>query len=410
MKLWIRLLVGVIIGLGVGILVPLAGGDSASVLRVITRIVVNIGRYALFPMVFFGVVAGLRELHAEQRTGFVLVKMVALAAATTVLLVVVGTLTMLVLSPQRIPPIYQEALVPSVPTVPELLQSVFPRNLFAVFASSGSFLLPLYALGLILGLILTDENAGGGPIAELCESGSSVFYRLNALVVDVLAVGLVVVVTLWVVDVRSVTDLRLFMQLIWVIVGVGAVFVVVVYPVALYFLTERSSPFSWLFGVLPAFLVAFFSGDGYFSLGTLTRVTKENHGVSRSVAAVTLPLGGLFARAGSAMVVAASFLMVLRSYTALEVAFGQVVWLVAAGAGVSLLLGATPGVAVLVGLSSLAGSFGRGMEEIYLILIPVLPIITGVAVVVDVATNSFITVLIGHSERHRRAVDPLDFA
>lgn len=410
MKLWIRVLLGAAIGGLLGVIIPIAGGDTAQTLGVVTQIIVNIARYALFPLVLFGVATAIQELAAEGRAGWVILKLVGLVAATTLLLVVVGTVIMLVLSPQRIPPIYQEAIVPPVPTIPGLLAATFPRNLFAVFASDGSFLLPLYALGFILGLILTDESAGGGPIADVCESGSTVFYRLNSLVVDILGIGLTVVVALWLIEVRGVDDLQLFMQLIWVIAGVGAFFVLIVYPVLLFLLAERYSPLAWLFGVMPAAIAAFFSGDGYFAMGTLTRVSKENHGVSRSIAGVTLPLGLLLARAGSAMVTAASFLMVLRSYTALEITGSQVVWLITAAAGISLLLGSSPGAAVLVGLSALAGSFGRGMEEIYLIVIPVLPIITGIAVVVDAATNSFITVLIAHSERHRRLVDPLDFA
>lgn len=409
MKLWIRLLAGAGIGVFLGVVLPLSGGDTVATLAVISRIVVNIGRYALFPLVFFGLASGIRELNGERRIGWVFLKTIGLVVVSTVLFVLVGTLLILALAPERIPPIYQETAVPQIPSVAELLESTFPRNLFAVFAAEGSFLLPIYVLAIVLGLILADERSGGGAIAELVDSGSSVFYRLNSIVVDLLAIGLVIVTTLWVTSLRSVADLRLFLPLAWVLIGAGGFFVLIVYPLALFLLADRASPFAWLFGTLPAAIVALFAGDGYFALGTLSRVQHENLGVSRSVGAVTLPLGVLIARAGTAMVISASFLMVLRSYTALEVTFGQVLWLILTGSGVSLLLGSAPGAAVLVGLSALSAAFGRGMEEIYLILIPVMPLITGIAVLLDVATNSFITTLVAHTERHRHIVDTRDF-
>ena len=64
---------------------------------------------------------------------------------------------------------------------------------------------------------------------------------------------------------------------------------------------------------------------------------------------------------------------------------------------------------MLVGLSVLANGYGQGLEEIYLILLPALPILTGIAVLVDTITSGCIAFLIAQWERKRRIVDPLDF-
>jgi Na+/H+-dicarboxylate symporter len=109
------------------------------------------------------------------------------------------------------------------------------------------------------------------------------------------------------------------------------------------------------------------------------------------------------------MVIAAAFLTVLRSYTALEISAGQVIWIMGAALLLSFLLGSVPGTTVLVGLSVLARGYGQGMEEVYLILLPALPLLTGIAVVVDTMTSACISFLVGQWERKRRIVDPLDF-
>ena len=76
---------------------------------------------------------------------------------------------------------------------------------------------------------------------------------------------------------------------------------------------------------------------------------------------------------------------------------------------VSFLLGAVPGSTVLVGLSVLARVFGQGIDEIYLILLPALPILTGIAVLTDTVTAAFVSFIVAQWERKRRIVDVLDF-
>ena len=69
MKLWMRILIGSVVGIVLGLYLPLAGGDTLGVIGRITEIVISIGRYALFPLVFFGVAIGVFELRSDRITG-----------------------------------------------------------------------------------------------------------------------------------------------------------------------------------------------------------------------------------------------------------------------------------------------------------------------------------------------------
>jgi Na+/H+-dicarboxylate symporter len=160
--------------------------------------------------------------------------------------------------------------------------------------------------------------------------------------------------------------------------------------------------------VAPA-ITALFSGDSYFTVGPLTRAAKENFGISREIAAPVISLATLIAKSGSAMVIAATFITVLRSYTALEIGLLQVLWIMGSSFLFSFLLGRVPGATVLVGLSVLSQSYGQGMNDIYLIVLPALPILTGIAVLVDTMTAALASFFVGVWERKRRIVDPYDF-
>jgi Na+/H+-dicarboxylate symporter len=247
------------------------------------------------------------------------------------------------------------------------------------------------------------------PATDVVDSAARVFYRLNSWVVEALAVGMIAISAFYVMRIRTVSDIGLFGPLLLVVAAIAALFVLVVLPLLVFLLGDRYSPFAWLYAQVSPVLLAFFSGDSYFALGALFRVSKENFGLSRAVAAPTLTLSAVFAKSGSALVVAASFITVLRSYTALEITGGQVLLIMLLSFSVSLLLGTVPGATVLVGLSVLARVFGQGIDEIYLILLPALPILSGIAALTDTMTAAFVSFMTAHWERKRRIVDVLDF-
>lgn len=409
MKLWMRIVIGSVIGIILGLYLPLAGGDSLGVMGRIAEITISIGRYALFPLAFFGVAIGVFELRADRITTKVFGKTVLIILATSLAMVIVGTLVVLLLPPRRIPPIFQEALIPSLPAIPQLVLTVFPKNLFVIFAQSGSYLLPITAAAILVGLVLHAEGANAVPATDVIDSSARIFYRLNSWVVEALAVGMIAVAAYYVMRLRSVSDLQLFMPLVLVVSAIAGFLVLIVLPLIAYLLCDRYNPFAWVYALINPAIIAFFAGDSYFALGALIRVSKENYGVSRSVAAPTLTLATIFAKSGSALVVAASFLTVLRSYTALEITVPQVLLVMLLSFSVSFLLGAVPAATVLVGLSVLARVFGQGIDEIYLILLPALPILTGIAVITDTITAAFVSFMVAQWERKRRIVDVLDF-
>ncbi len=409
MKLWIRILVGAAIGLALGLLLPVSGGDTVVIMRVIGDLVINVGRYVVFPLIFFGVIIGMHELREDHMTGRVCGKAAIGILSVSALVVALATLVTLFLSPRRIPPIFQESEVPTLPSLPDLFGAVFPRSFFSVFAADGGFLLPTVVAAVLLGLVLFREGALAAPAVDLVDSLARVFYRLNSWITEALSVGLIAVSAAWILELRTVSDLGLFAPLIWVVAGVAGFFCLVAFPLLVFLRGDRYSPFAWLYGMIGPSVIAFFSGDSYLTLGPLTRIAKENYGISREAASPVLAFSTLFAKPGSAMVVSAAFITVLRSYTALEIGVAQVLWIAGSAFLVSFLLGRVPGATVIVGLSVLASSYGEGMEDIYLILLPALPILTGIAVVVDTMTAAVISFIVAQWERKRRIVDPLDF-
>ncbi len=409
MKIWMRLLAGIVIGTLLALYLPESGGDTAGLFSRLSALVVNIGRYSLFPLLFFGVLLGTTELIAERKILTVYGKAIGLIAASSFIAALIGAAGVVVLAPGRIPPIFQEA--PNVQGVNayDLATRVFPTNFFEALVSGGSFLLPVMVAALVTGIALSRERQHGEALTSVLEGTNRVFYRVSSFIVEVLGIGMIAVTAYLLFQVRAINDIEIFGQLFLILAISVVVVVFLIYPLILYLLVNRENPYIWVYGMLSPALTAVASGDVYFSTPTLIRMARENLGMYRSVGSTVVSLAAVFGRAGTTLVTTASFLVILQSYTALEITFGQVVWVMMSTFGIGFLLGGSPATGVLVGLSMLAGAFGRGMEEVFLILLPALPILTSLAVFMDIMTAGFVLQLVGSSERLRRRVELMDF-
>ena len=407
MKIWIKILVGSLLGILLGALLP-AGPQAMEFFSFLSRLVIQIGRYVLFPLVFFSLAVGTFELKRERRLLATYGRVALFLLGATVMLVVIGILTVLIFSPQRIPiPVAQESAT-LLPGIKETLLSLFPANLFQALVGSGQILIPLAVLAFLLGLNLNFDLRVTTPVVEMLDSLNRILYHLNSLVCELFGFAMIVVAAFFLMTMRQY-DLKLFTQIIMILTIDTALVVFAVYPLLLYFLGDREKPYKWLYAAIAPALTGFFSGDQYLAVTMLVKHGHENMGVPRRVGSAAYTLFAVFGRAGTAMVSAAGFLLVLKSYSSLEVSFLQVLWTILFTTLISLALGAVPGLGAYVAISTLCGIYGRGIQEGYLILKPIAPLLVSFGVFLDVLTSAFVSLLVARQEKVWQEVDVYDF-
>ncbi|MFW5828199.1 MAG: dicarboxylate/amino acid:cation symporter, partial [Alkalispirochaeta sp.] len=76
-----------------------------------------------------------------------------------------------------------------------------------------------------------------------------------------------------------------------------------------------------------------------------------------------------------------------------------------AGVLYSFLLGRHPAGAVMILLSYLSLRYGRGMEESYLILLPVMPLLERIGAWLDIMTVGFVAQVVAQTGGYVRTVD-----
>ena len=405
MKIWIKLLVGSVIGVLAGIFIP---AQAQGFFDSLSGLLVGIGRYVLFPFVFFSLGIGTSELRQEKRLVRVYLSGLKYLALSAALLVLIGTLSVLVFPPERIPITVEAEKAFASVSVMGGLRTIFPRNLFSVIWGSGDFLLPLIVLAFLLGVNMDFDRQLTRPIVQIFDSLSRIFYHLNSLIVELFGFAMIVITAAWMMRI-SHADLAMYKQILIILaVDVGIV-VFGVFPGCLYLLGVKENPYRWLYAAMGPAIAGLFTGDAYLSLGVLSKHGKESLGVPRMVGAAVYPLFAVLGRAGTAMVASVSFILILRSYSSLEITFLQTLWVMLFSFIVSFALGAVPGNGAFFSIFMLCSIYAKGLQEGYLILLTIAPLLVSLGAFVDVVASALVSLLIAREENVWTEVETENF-
>lgn len=409
MKIWIKLLIGSIIGVFLVVFLPSQGIEAEETLSFLYTLIINIGRYALFPMVFFALALGTYELRVDRKLLTTYLRLFLFLLLSTAVLSLLGVFSVMLFSPGRIPIFIEKEVSIHIPALKESLLLAFPRNFFNVFFSGGNHLFPVFAAALLIGLNFSFDKVVIRPVAQVFDSMSRIFYKLGSLIIELMGLGCIALTAYMFMQIRNVPQFDLFSQLLTILLVDSLVVILAIYPALIYFLGGKENPYKWLYASLGPIIIAFLSGDNLFSVPALIKHGKENMGVPRRLNSAAYPLFAMVGKAGTAMVTTVSFLVILTSYSSLGINFGQYMWVFLFSFLISFTLSPFPATGVIVALSVLCGMYGKGVEEGFLIIKPVIPLLTSIAVTLDVITSSFSTFIVAKQEGVQKEVEISSF-
>ncbi len=408
MKIWIKFLIGTIIGIFIA-LFPEHSAASRDLLSFFSELTINIGRYILFPLIFFSLAIGVYELKQEKRALKTYTKLILYLVLSTAFMTILGTLSVLIFSPERIPILIEEEVRYSVPGIREVLMQIFPKNAFRVFIPDGNFLLPLSFLSFFLGLNFSFDRLVTKPVIEFFDSMSRILYHINSFIVEIIGIGFIALTASFLLQIKSAPEMNLFTQLL-IVISIDTVIVIFgIYPGLIYISGLKENPYKWLYAIMGPALGGFISKDIYFTLPLLIKHGKENLGIPRKIGSSSFPVFAIFGRAGTALVTSVSFIVIMKSYSGLGITFFQVLWVIVFSFLVSFVLGSFPGLGVFVALSLLCSLYGKGLDVGFLILKPVAPILVSFGVLLDIITAAFVSFMLSVKERVNTEVEVQEF-
>ncbi len=397
MKIWIKYLAGILIGLAFALISPLNNPGFNEAVNFLTDLAVQIGRYALYPVLFFSftlAVFEMRESRSLLRLGIISTGVISI---TTFSLTVIGLIAVLIRNPSRIPIMVEGSAESSSLGIGESLLQLFPSSAFSVF-SNGLFILPLCIFAGFLGAGCAVDKLAAKATLNLFDSLSRVVYAVLSFFVDIIAIGMIAIAVWWGMEMRTMLNMKVFGDFIMLLSVLFLIIALGVYPLALRLIAPKVNPYRVLYGSIASILAAFFSTDANMTLPIMLRHVNESLGVKRRISSITLPVFSLFARAGTAMVVTVSFIIILKSYSSMGISFQDMVWLMGVSMLFSVLLGRFPAGGAYLALAAVCTLYGRGFESGYLILKPAAFFICAIATALDTLTAIMGTYLIAHRQ------------
>ncbi len=397
MKIWIKYLIAVMLGLTVGLFVPIPG----AALDTAVLVFVNLARIILVPLLLFSVPIAAYELHEEKKLLRVSLRSIFYGLAAIFLLTIIGAGTAFLIPSSRIPLGNETGSIHALPALSTLFLSIIPNNVIGILGMS-DYLIPVLLLGIILGISFTTDKAAAKPISTFSDSLSHLLWHINSFIIEVFPLALIVLAAARTATIANIKDIAIYGK-IFSVIGIEAVFVtLVIIPLAIFLANKHKNPFSVLYAMLAPAIVALASCNSYAPGGAILKHLKESLGVRRRIGTVSLPLLLTFGRAGTAMVSATLFIVVIASYSSIGLNTSTFLWLLLFVPVSAILSGAAPALGPIASVAFLCANYGKGFESGYLLLIPIALPLSAVGVFLDTLLAGTLVKLVAIAENEAK--------
>jgi len=385
MKIWLKYLIGVVLGVTFALV---AGAENTLFVQAadfLSKAAIQFGRYALYPAVFFGFTLSIFELRENRSLLKIAIITSLIICGVALLLSFIGLLSVLIHTPTRIPIFVEGISDVQVLGIKESLLQLLPSSSFEALIN-GTYILPLCIFGGFAGAGCAVDRNIAKPTITLIDSLARISYAVMVFFVDMLVFGMVAVSAYWVVTFHEMLLTAVFADFAILLLIDLLIIALIVYPALLKIFCRDINPYRILYASFAPMLAAFFSQDTHVALTVLLRHSNESLGVRRRISSVALPIFSIFGRAGSALVITVSFIVILKSYSSLSIGFKDMFWLVGTASLFSCLLGRFPAGGTYIALASVCMLYGRGFESGYLILRPAAFFIGSIAAAMNALT------------------------
>lgn len=382
MKIWIKYLIGTLLGIAAAFILPLNIPSVDSAVSTLSEIAIRFGRYALIPLLLFGTTMSMFNLRYKKHILKTSLWTAGILVGSTLILVLLGLLSIIIVSLPRIPiSVEKISEVPSI-DVKQMILSIFP---FSGFDSlkDGIYLLPVFFLAAFIGGACASDTNDSKPLLSVFESAMKLCQTISAFFVEWLSVGMIAIACYWTLQARTIFEARTFLPIFLMLLIDFAIVAGIIYPLVLRVLCKDLRPYHVLYASICSIITAFFTGDSNITLLTNIRHNKESLGIHDETNNFTLPLFSIFARGGTALVTTICFVTILRSYSSLGFTFFDLLWIFAVSFITSFALGNFPVGGTFVSLTVICSMYGRGFEAGYLLLRPAAPILCSFAAAFD---------------------------
>jgi Na+/H+-dicarboxylate symporter len=388
MKVWVKLLIGSMLGLLLGFLLPHDNPSVLDAFSYLAKLAISAGRYTAAPLIIFSLTIAIYELRQDSGFWRLVFRTLLLIVVSSVFVIALGIVVTMFFPPERIPILIEQQAEQITLGTGLYFLELFPSNMMSIISSDGIYLFPLCVFAFFMAIGLSYDKNYTKPVLSIVDSLSRIFYHIAAFFSEILGLLVIVLSAYWAIQYHTIIDAGIFKAILRFLLIFSGILAFIILPLFIFLVKKYRKPWKLIYAALGSAIAAFFSGDINFTLPVLIQQSNENLGIRRRANAVTVMLWTVFGRAGSAMVAAISFIVIIKSYSSLGIPYENLLSIGLQSLLISFFLARNPGDGAFAALAVLCSGYGRGFETGFLILKPVAFYLISIGTFLDVMIAS----------------------
>lgn len=400
MRLTHHILIGLVVGALVGAVLnhyaPSQPWLQAYVTDGILKLIADLFRNGLMllvvPLVFFSLTSGVASLGTPSQLGRLGLKTIGLYLLTTIMAVTMALVLAMWIQPgSGMTELAASYEAPVAPPLADVISNIVPRN--PVKAMAEMQMLQIIVFAVLLGLAITMAGEAGKRAAATVDDWNAVVLQLVTIIMKFAPVGVFALLARAIAEFGFDTLKKLAVYFVLVLVAL-ALHLLVVLPLLLK-LTTRLNPRIWLRKMSEVWLVAFSTSSSNATLPVNLRVCEESLGVSKRVAAFSIPLGATINMDGTVIMQGIATVFIAQLYS-VDLSTAQLLTIVAMATLAAVGTAGVPS-AGMVMLASVLAQVGLPVEAIGIIL-SVDRLLDMSRTLVNTSGDAAVACIVAHSE------------
>lgn len=376
MSLAIKILIGMVAGIIVGLLLQGSPGIATTYIAPIGKVFLNLIKLIIVPLVFSSLIVGVAGMEDVAKLGRIGLKTFLYFFFTTAIAITIGLLlaNFLNVGGNFVLPAGDLAYeAKEAPPFIDTLVNIIPSNPLGAIVNGDMLQIIVFAIIFGIGLLVVGEK--GKIVFTIFDGIAEAMYAITAGIMKLAPIGVFGLMAP-VIAQNGPEVLLPLMRLIGIVYLACAVHVVLIYGLSVKFL-GKMNPLAFAKKVFPAWATAFTTSS---SSGTLpvSMTSAENLGIPQPIYSFVLPLGATINMDGTAIYQGVSALFIAQVY-GLNLTLGQQLTIVLTATLASVGTAGVPGAGMIM-LAMVLQGVGLPVEGIALV--------AGVDRILDMARTS----------------------
>ncbi len=412
--LYVRILLGMIAGIGFGYLFLMLGLGYVITdwLKPWVTIFIRLLKLIAVPLVFVSLikgVSGMKDIKRLSRLGF---RTLSVYILTTTFAVTLGLTMVSILKPGKVFSsekveaykqqfgvdvksgiLKSDNLSDSSPM--DFIMNMVPENLFAASSNNSNMLQVIFVAVLVGIAIVALGDKHTAPVLSLIDASNKIILKIVDFIMQFAPVGVLALMAGLIVDFSGDGDMFKALGMYAATVIVSLFFLILVFYPVLIRLFTKCNVRRYLKGIFPIQLVAFSTSSSAATLPFTLEQTQQKLGVSEEVASFVLPVGATINMDGTSCYQAIAILFIAQIF-GIELTLVQMLTVVFLTVLASIGTPGVPGASIVMTVMVMT-SVGIPVEGLALILGIDRPL-DMLRTVVNVTGDTFVSVLMDQKE------------